>query len=508
MTTRRRLLRNIIAAGAGSAALGLSAVSGAKENSQTSPCGVPHWDETFDVIVVGSGVAGMTAAVRCRSLGIKRVVVIEKLPVQGGNSSIAVGDICAVDSPITRKAGVKDSVEQFVADFTRAGEGYNHKPLTRAVAEQSGKSIEWLISEGCQFSDKLMKHQGHSAFRIHHPVGGCGQGVLKPLRKAFLEKYEGDIRIRTKMDAIIKDEKGRVVGLKVREHYDFDQTLESDDLENTSGVVKYYRAEKGVVLAFGGYARDPKWRREDFPLFNPQMVEMASLGATGGGLRAAFAAGARPFGMSFMRYGFDLAGGDCRFTILLHPETGKRFMDESLPRDPLANAALEIAEATGRFPVAIVDSETLTHFEDPNRTKRQLKLGSLREYASLEALCKAEKLPFDEVRKTVDAYNAAVAAKKDEEFNKDFAKAEFMTCVKAPFYASALIPRANNTVGGMLVTPKAEVVSVTDGKPIPGLYAAGECASGVHGKASLPSASIVVGITFGMIAAREIAAKA
>ena len=60
----------------------------------------------------------------------------------------------------------------------------------------------------------------------------------------------------------------------------------------------------------------------------------------------------------------------------------------------------------------------------------------------------------------------------------------------------------------MLVTPKAEVVSVTDGKPIPGLYAAGECASGVHGKASLPSASIVVGITFGMIAAREIAAKA
>lgn len=68
MTTRRRLLRNIIAAGAGSAALGLSAASGAKENAQAAPCSVPHWDETFDVIVVGSGAAGMTAAVRCRSL--------------------------------------------------------------------------------------------------------------------------------------------------------------------------------------------------------------------------------------------------------------------------------------------------------------------------------------------------------------------------------------------------------------------------------------------------------
>ena len=73
------------------------------------------------MIVVGSGAAGMTAVVRCRSLGIERVVVIEKFPVQGGNSSIAVGDICAVDSPITRKAGVKDSVEHFGADFTRAG---------------------------------------------------------------------------------------------------------------------------------------------------------------------------------------------------------------------------------------------------------------------------------------------------------------------------------------------------------------------------------------------------
>lgn len=136
MTTRRRLLRNLVAAGAGSAALGLSAVSGAKENSQTAPCGVPHWDETFDVIVVGSGAAGMTAAVRCRSLGIKRVVVIEKLPVQGGNSSIAVGDICAVDSPITRKAGVKDSVEQFVADFTRASEAKTTSPCVPSRSNQ------------------------------------------------------------------------------------------------------------------------------------------------------------------------------------------------------------------------------------------------------------------------------------------------------------------------------------------------------------------------------------
>ena len=137
--------------------------------------------------------------------GIKNVVVIEKLAVMGGNSCIAVGDICAVDSPITRKAKIKDSVDLFVSDFNKAGGGYNHKDISRTVGEWFGKAIEFLISDGCQFSSDLMKHFRHSAARIHHPIGGCANGVLKPLRKAFLEKYQGEIRIRTKMDEIIKD---------------------------------------------------------------------------------------------------------------------------------------------------------------------------------------------------------------------------------------------------------------------------------------------------------------
>lgn len=463
-----------------------------------------QWDETFDVIVVGSGAAGMVSAVACKAKGLQRVVVLEKLPVLGGNSCIAVGDICAVDSSITRKAGIKDSVDQFVADFTKNGGGYNHKDLGRTVAQWSGRGIDFLISEGCQFSDELMQHFGHSARRIHHPVGGCARGVLAPLRKSFLEKYKGEIRTRTKMDEVIKDAKGQVIGLKVRESYDFDPKLRSDDLENHSGRVKYYRARRGVIMAYGGYARDPIWRGEDFPMFNPLMVEMASLGATGGGLRALMAAGARPYGLSFMRYGFDLAGGDVRFTCLVHPKTGKRYIDEALPRDPLAQASLEIAEQTGAFPVAIVDSECLKHFEDPIRNKRQLKLGSLREYPSLEALCAAEKLPAETV-KTIARYNAMLKQGRDEEFGKDFDKAKRLPIAKAPFYASALIPRANNTVGGVLVTTKAEVRSVRDGQAIPRLYAAGECASGVHGRASLPSSSIVVGITYGMIAAEQLA---
>lgn len=498
MTGRRDILKGALIGGA------LGGFSSAQATAK-SGSGAIRWDESFDVIVVGSGSAGMVGAVACKTKGIKNVVVLEKLPVMGGNSCIAVGDICAVDSSITRKAGIKDSVDQFVSDFTKAGGGYNHKDLSRAVGEWSGRGIDFLISQGCEFTDELMQHFGHSARRIHHPIGGCARGVLAPLRKTFIEKYQGEIRTRTKMDEIIKDGQGRVIGIKVRERYDFDPLLKSDDLENKSGIVKYYRARRGVLMAYGGYARDPVWRKEDFPMFNPQMVEMASLGATSGGLRSMMQAGARPFGLSFMRLGFDLAGGDVRFTCLVHPKTGKRYINEALPRDPLAEASVEIADATGAFPVAIVDSECLKHFEDQNRNKRQLKLGSLREYPTLEALCEAQGLPTAAVKQTIERYNAMVKKNADEDFGKDFKRADHLPIEKAPFYASPLIPRANNTVGGVLVTPKAEVRSVRDGQPIPGLYAAGECACGMHGKASLPSSSIVVSVTFGLIAAEQLA---
>ena len=193
--------------------------------------------------------------------------------------------------------------------------------------------------------------------------------------------------------------------------------------------------------------------------------------------------------------------------VLLHPTTGKRFIDESLPRDPLANASLKIAEETDRFPVAISDAEALRHFEDPHRNERQLKLGSLREYPSLEALCKAEKLPFKTTKQTLAEYNAGVRAGKDEAFRKDIMKVGALPLEKAPFYASALIPRANNTVGGMLVTPKAEVVGVADSKPIRGLYAAGEIIGGLHGAQYLGGCGFSSALTFGRLAGRN-AAKA
>ena len=198
MSQRRQFLQGALASGAPGLFTTNTHVASSKTNNI-------QWDETFDVIIVGSGAAGMTSAIACKANGIKNVVVIEKLAVMGGNSCIAVGDICAVDSPITRKAKIKDSVDLFVSDFNKAGGGYNHKDISRTVGEWFGKTIEFLISEGCQFSPDSMKHIGHSAARIHHPIGGCANGVLKPLRKAFLEKYQGEIRIRTKMDEIIKD---------------------------------------------------------------------------------------------------------------------------------------------------------------------------------------------------------------------------------------------------------------------------------------------------------------
>lgn len=489
--------------------MGAAALSGSEflQTAHAAPA-EPAWDETFDVIVVGSGLAGMVSAISAKMNGCERVVILEKMPVYGGNSAIAAGDICAVGSKQSLAQGIQDSVDLFVEDFTKAGEGRNHKDLTRAVGENSGRGIDMLVAHGARFHEKLVKHFGHSVPRVHQPVGGCANGVLAPLRKAFTEQYKGDIRIRVKMDEIVRDHTGTAVGLKVRENYDLNPDLVSDDLENTTGKVKHYKARYGIIMAYGGYARDPQFRREDFPLFNPLMVQMAGLGATGGALRAMMAAGARPFGLSFMRYGFDLAGGDTRFGCLVHPKTARRYINEAAPRPPLAQTALEIASASdGRFPIEIFDEDCVKAFEDPIRTKRVLRLGSLRPYPTLEALAAAEKLDYAALKETIDQYNALMAAGKDTQFGKDTTKMGGLQIRKAPFYASTLIPKANNTVGGVLVTPRAEVVSVVDGKPIPGLYAAGECASGMHGSASLPSASLVVGLSFGLVAGEQVAAR-
>lgn len=500
--------RRFLSAGlAGAAAIGASAVqSGAlfAAPASASESG-PHWDETFDVIVVGSGMSGITAAISAKANGCGRVVVIEKMPVLGGSSAIAAGDMAAVGSSLAKKHGIKDSPELMAADIAKLGGGFNHPELTMTLAENCGRAMDFIVAHGAKFYDKLIRQNGHSATRVHQPVNGCALGALKPLHRNFVEEMKGEIRTRVKLDKLIKDESGRIVGVAVRENYNFNPDFESDDLENTSGVVKHYRAVRGVIMGSGGYGRDVKFRQMDTPQILPEMVLTAGLAATAGAFRALIAAGARPVNMAFARWGLRLSASDMRFSCMVNPQTGKRCMNESLPRPEMTNRCLEVYHSGARrFPVAVLDRVGVEHFDDPLRTERQARLGYLVKYDTLEALAEKEKIPFDELKKSIDRYNELIAKGKDEDFGKDFDKVERLPIKEAPFYASLVLPVSNRGMGGVLITPKAEVIDMT-GSVIPGLYAAGEAASGVHGSMSLISTTLPAAFTFGMIAGESIA---
>lgn len=488
-------------------ALGLAThAEAAQTQAPKGKAGKETWDETFDVIVVGSGISGIMAAMGAREKGCKNVIIIEKMDMLGGSSAIAAGDMAALGSRLTKKHKVQDSPELMVKDIAKLSGGYHHPHLTLHMAQQCGRAMDFMVDHGAVFHDKLITQGGHSAPRVHQPVNGCALGALQPMYQHFTEKMGGEIRRRTKLDNIVQDASGRVVGVEVRENYAFNPDLVSEDLKNTSGMPRRYRATKGVVMASGGYGRDIEFRRQDTPMLLPEMLTTAGLAATAGAFRAMLRIGARPVNMAFARFGFHLSATDMRFSCMVHPVTGERCLNEAMPRPAMTARVLELYHSGAKgFPVAIFDKTAVNSFDDPIRTKRQATLGYLREYPTLEALAKAEKIPLAAVEMTLARYNEQMSSGKDADFGKNPEVIKRQRLETAPYYASTVLPLSNRGMGGVLITTKAEVLDLNL-NVIPGLYAAGEAASGVHGSMSLISTTLPAAFTYGLIAGESVAA--
>ncbi|MGX2955104.1 FAD-dependent oxidoreductase [Shewanella sp. JL219SE-S6] len=135
-----------------------------------------QWDETFDVVVVGSGLAGTCAAIRAKEQGAADTIIIEKMPVLGGTSAISGLNFSVVNSHLQQRDGIQDSAELFAEDISRAGGFQNHRNLTLTMAETTTRVLPWAIERGCRFHDKLKSLGGHSVPRTLYPVNGGGKG--------------------------------------------------------------------------------------------------------------------------------------------------------------------------------------------------------------------------------------------------------------------------------------------------------------------------------------------
>jgi len=456
------------------------------------------WDEEVDVVIIGSGFAGLAAAIEARQAG-SSVAVLEKMAMYGGNSIINGGVFAVAGSPKQEAEGIKDSPDLLLEDMMKAGLYMNHPELARMIAEKSREAVEWTESLGVEYKDRVTHLGGHSVPRSYSTSNGSGSAIVtKEVKK--LKSLGVKIRTKTCVTAIIQDKDGRVVGVKIKEGYKFP--------DEKSGTEKYLKAKKGLVLAAGGFSRDLYFRTLQDPKLSDDVDSTNQPGATGEVLMEALRIGSTPVQISWIQLGpwtspdekgmgigyvFNAMGGFV-YGVMVDPNTGKRFINELANRKVRADAIIK----TGHPAICIADSEGVKRV---SILEKILKKGVAKKFDTIEALAAEYKIPVKALKETIGNHNKYVKQGKDEEFGRPM-QTDSKPMTTAPYYACRVWPKVHHTMGGIQINKDAQVIGL-DRKPIPGLYAAGEIAGGIHGAVRLGSCAVLDCIVFGRIAGKK-----
>ena len=436
--------------------------------------------EKTEVVVVGAGAAGLTAAITAHDKGAK-VVLLEKQPITGGNSMLAAGGMNAAETRFQKEKKIEDSVELMYQDTMKGGKNMNDPELVRILAKNSAGSVDWLTSLGADISD-VGRMAGASVYRTHRPTGGAAVGahIINVLRKNAADR-KIDIRVNSKVVKILEDKQGRVIGVVVEGKH--------------SGT--YTIMAKAVVLTAGGFSANP----EKVAYYRPEFKGMTTSnqpGATGDGMELGDKAGGELKDMKEIQIHPTVAAGS-RILIteavrgngaILINKDGKRFVNELTTRDKASEAILN---QKGKSAYLVFD-------EGIRKSLKQIdgyfELDLVKEGATPQALAKALGVPEENFANSIEAYNKAVDSRKDAEFNRPDMPRPLRT---AKYYAIEVKPGVHYTMGGLKINKDAQVISKS-GKPMPGFFAAGEVTGGVHGGNRLGGNSISETITFGRIA--------
>lgn len=490
---------------AGAASLGLA---GMVPVASASECGKPvKWNETKEFVIIGTGFAGLAAALEAHQGGMKsdQILILEKMSFPGGNSVINGGAVAAAGTDMQKAEGIKDSPDLLYADIIKAGGGLAHPELARHIADESVENFYWLRDKiGVKFK-AVTYHGGHSVKRSHAVESNSGAGFILPMLER-LKEVGIKPQLRTKVEQLIVNDKGCVEGVKARTGYTFGK--------EESGKVVYIRATKGVLLATGGFSQNVKMRMSHDPHLTAAFTSTNQPGATGETIQQAQEIGANTIQMDWIQLGPWTSPDEQGFGVaplfvesavgygpMIDPATGKRFVKETGNRKVRADAIVAIGHPCLIYTSAV---NAKANIIGKNMTdelyKHARESGVVKEYPTLKAMADDLKIPFDQLKKTNDDFNSYMKAKKDPEFDCMI----FDNAVpneEGPFLAVRLWPRVHHCMGGLEINNKAEVLSCR-GEPIKGLYAAGEVTGGVHGMVRLGTVAVADCMIFGRTAAR------
>lgn len=449
----------------------------------------------FDVVVVGGGGAGFSAAIEAAEAG-SEVVLIEKMPVMGGNTVISGGEMNVPNNWVQENLGIEgDSVETYIEDTLEGGDHLNDPEMIEVLAENALDAAEWLRDDvNVEFyDDQLFQFGGHSYERALIPEGHTGVELITK----FEQKAE-DLGIEMFTDTEAKqliEEDGRVVGVEA---------------ENNGESVTF-NAKNGVVLTTGGFGANVEMRTEANEEYDDRYQTTNSPGATGDGITMAQEVGAglvnmdqiQTYPVSNPETGAISLLADTRFdgAALINQE-GDRFVEELERRDVISKAILE---QTGGYTYqvwdkALSDSSRTMEMHEAEFNKLQ-EDDLIIEADTLEEAAEFFDIPVDNFLETVDQINEYAEDGEDPDFNH---RSGLASIKEGPFYVQKAVPSVHHTMGGLATDTDTHVLN-EDGEIIEGLYAAGELTGLTHGSNRLGGNAITDIIVFGRIAGQQVA---
>ena len=497
--------------------------------------------ETTDVVVVGGGGAGLAAAMSAHQNGAK-VIILEKLPQIGGNTALSGQAFNGVNPELqsqlnmtdanrrdlanllnktpahdkfeadlqqtvkkqyddflaAKKPGLFDSPEWHMLQTYNGGDYVGKPELIKTLAENVPATRQWLTDNGMKWSDspdinvRIFQVLGGLWERATRPAGVMGQAFIET-GSNYIKKNSGQITLMLETRAtelIVLN--GKVIGVKA--------TSPNGELT--------INATKGVVLACGGFGANVEMR-EKYNKHWPSLLQAKSTnapGATGDGMLMAEKIGANLYGMEWIQLlpmgdpntgslsGNIEQGVQDRFFV---NKKGDRFVNEAGRRDDMTKALLEQPDS---WLWVICDSRS---YPNPDTTKNNFGetinglIANNRAFGAntIEELAAKINVPPANLRKALDEFNAGVDAGSDK-----WGRLAWRDKInKPPYYAGARIPTVHHTMGGIEINASAQVLNKS-GQVIPGLYAAGETAGGLHGTNRLGGNALADIHTFGRIA--------
>ncbi len=449
----------------------------------------PSRVEETDVLIIGAGGAGFSATVSAHQNGAK-VILVEKMPLIGGNTQLAAGGMNVAGTEYQRAEGITgDSVKIYYEDTMKGGRNINDPKLVKYLTENAYKSLKWLESLDARLTH-LSFSGGQRFKRVHTAHGGAPVGAyIISTMNTYAQKHNLDIRVNTKAVKLLTDKNGKVIGARMSAEF--------------GGI--YDIMADSIILATGGFGANNALVGQ----YRADLIGTTTSnhpGAIGDGLVLAESIGADFTDIGEIQIHPTVAL-NTKILIsesvrgsgaILINNDGKRFVNEMRTRDQVS---AEVLKQQIKNAYVVFDDQIR---QDMGLIEGYIKLGLVMEANSLDELAKKMNVSAKNLNDSIARYNMFIKNKKDEDFGRgDMIK----PIAKGKFYAVKIAPGIHHTMGGVKINDKTQVIN-TSGKTIKGLYAAGEITGGVHGGNRLGGNAIADIVTFGRLAGQEAAKNA